>query len=390
MRSVVSDEPTTRELFAALMTRLSTGEGDVMQALFDDDGLLATMDAGGAALFFDQTVRTRGDVPPPEVLEAISEALFEPDTYVTHATCLADLDPALGEHAQVAAGAVRIGTTRGAWGLWLRPAGDAPGHCAEWHPEQLFAAAELGHGINGLLLLRSREQVVLAESVQRSVVLDRAPDVDGVELVARYRPASAHQLGGDWWDVFPLGGDRTAFVVGDVAGHGVVAACAMTQVRTALRAYLFEEHAPGACLDRLDLLMDGLLDVGIATAVVAVLDRATGRIEVASAGHPSPLLVTAHGGASEVDLDPRPLLGVGSGRAETTAVDLADDDVLLLFTDGLVERRGFDLGERTDRLVRLAGTRTDDEAMGEWADRLLDELGSTDDDTTMLAVRRLA
>ena len=166
------------------------------------------------------------------------------------------------------------------------------GRSTPWAPWKLEVADALGKHLIGLILSRSRDQIAMAESIQRSVVSDEPPHFDGIELAARYQPASTFQLGGDWWDAFPLADGRIVFVVGDVAGHGVSAASAMTQVRTALRAYLFEGHSPATCLDRLDLLMAGLLDQRVATAVLAVLDPSTGRVELTSAGHPPPMLIT--------------------------------------------------------------------------------------------------
>jgi hypothetical protein len=397
----------------AVTTQLTASEGDVIAALFADPGLLTVLDAIGAALFFDGVLHTVGRVPEPEVLHLIAAALDQDGAYVTATAHLAGLldqaaDPAPSDlDLAGAAGALRIGTMSDRWGLWLRPeqtrvaawgvgSGAAPGqarrvvttgHSSPWQPWDLEVADELGRHVNSMLLLRSREQVAMAESMQRTVVLDRAPGFAGVELVARYRPATTYQLGGDWWDAFELPGGRLALVVGDVAGHGVAAASAMTQVRTALRAYLFESGSAARCLDRLDLLMDGLLDVGVATAVVAVLDLADGAVELASAGHPRPL-VLGPGGARLLDMDVRPLLGVGEGEAPTVRLTLAPDELLVLYTDGLVERRGFDLGERTERFRELAGTRRADESVDDWADRIFDVLDTTDDDTTLLAVRR--
>ena len=107
----------------------------------------------------------------------------------------------------------------------------------------------------------------------------------------QYRPAAHNQLGGDWCDAVKLPDGRAAFVVGDVAGHGFRAASTMTQIRTAVRAYLLEGHSPGSCLDKLDHLVASTMDGVTATAAVLVVDVATGDATVASAGHPSPLLV---------------------------------------------------------------------------------------------------
>ncbi len=405
----------TQVLLAGLTTRLTASEGDVLDALFDDPALLEVFAATGAAQLFEGRLRTQGVVPERAVLDRINELLDVPGTYLSQSDHLAALDPALAEVADVAAGVLRVGTMSDRWGMWFRPehseaaarpedvVPDAPsprrsiakwheqmrGHSLPWEPWKLEAAEELGRKLNSLLLLRSREQVAMAESVQRSVMLDQAPVVAGVELVARYRPATTYQLGGDWWDAFDLdGGRRLAFVVGDVAGHGVAAASAMIQVRTALQAYLFEGHSPATCLDRLDLLIDGLLDVGVATALVGVFDRATGTVEIASAGHPDPVLVSPDGTATEVALPRRPLLGVGVGRAPVCHLDLPVGALLLLYTDGLIERRGTDPEAQTARLLHLA-TKQRDEDVEAWADRLLTVLDTTDDDTTLLALRRL-
>ncbi|MEO9322944.1 SpoIIE family protein phosphatase [Nocardioides sp. C4-1] len=427
VREAASD---TRQLVADLTQRVAASAASPLDALLAEPGLLEVFGATGAALRFDDDqVRTIGRTPPVDVLARIAALTDDPYSYVSSTQHLAGLDPALGRLADVAAGVLRIGSMDGRWLLWFRPeqrevvnwGGDPSnkrladdedaavrlsprksfdkwrevtrGQSASWRPWHLEGADVLGRNINSMLLVRSREQIAMAESVQRTVVLDRAPEFHGVAVAARYHPASTYQLGGDWWDVFELG-DKVALVVGDVAGHGVAAASAMTQLRTATRAYLVEGHAPADCLDLLDRLLDGPLDLGLATAVVATLDRGTGDVELASAGHPLPLLLPADGGADAVEADVRPMLGVGEGVACSVRLHLEPGDGLLLYSDGLVERRGTDLGERTERLRRLAGDRPPDGQLERWVDGLVTELsmtdtdGDTDDDATMLVVRR--
>jgi chemotaxis family two-component system sensor kinase Cph1 len=410
---------TTQSAMATVTSRISASAESPLLSLVDDPDLLTMMDAQGAALCYDGVLTTRGQVLDEAGLYAVAAALEDPEQYATATDEVGRLVPGVVD----VAGALRIGSAPDRWLLWLRPeleqvvdwggdptnkllaASEGPevrlsprrsfdkwrqvvrGRSAPWQRWQFDAADALGKHLIGLLLMRSREQIAMAESLQRSVVLDRAPEFPGVQIAARYLPASTYQLGGDWWDAFELPDGRIAFAVGDVAGHGVSAASAMTQVRTALRAYLFEGHSPAECLDRLDLLMSGLLDQRVATAVVVIVDPAGRTADIASAGHPLPLLVEG-AAAGEVPVVVRPLLGVGQGTGEALVLDLPPDSTLLLFTDGLVERRGVDMAERTERLARLAGATHGAGDLNAWLDGLLEVQDDvTDDDTTLLAIR---
>ncbi|GAA4747563.1 hypothetical protein GCM10023350_35550 [Nocardioides endophyticus] len=406
-----------------MVARTSSRPESPLVTVMDDPELLSLVHATGAVLSYNGELTVRGDVDlDPDQLRAISSALEDGSNYATATDRIAELVPELGDVSSIA-GVLRVGSASDRWLLWFRPeqervvdwggdptnkelaAAEGPhvrlsprrsfdkwrqvvrGRSTPWAPWKLEVADALGKHLIGLLLSRSRDQIAMAESVQRSVVSDQPPHFDGIELAARYQPASTFQLGGDWWDAFPLPDGRIVFVVGDVAGHGVSAASAMTQVRTALRAYLFEGHSAATCLDLLDQLMAGLLDQRVATAVLAVLDPHSGRVELTSAGHPPPMLIT-RGSAEDVDLPIRPLLGVGTGSAETLALDLPPGAALLLYTDGLVERRGTDMNERTERLRSLAADTYADSDLQAWVDRLIDfHDDGGGDDTTVLALR---
>lgn len=412
----------TQATMAGLTARISASTRSPLESLIDDPELLRLMDAHGAALCFDDVLTTRGTVVDHATLHRIAAALESPLSYATSTDRIGTLLPDLADRPE-AAGVLRIGSAPDRWLLWLRPeqeqvvdwggdptnklisASEGPevrlsprksfekwrqvvrGRSLPWTSWQLAAADALGKHMTGLLLMRSREQIAMAESLQRSVVLDRPPVVDGIELAARYQPATSYQLGGDWWDAFELPDGRIALAVGDVAGHGVSAASAMTQLRTALRAYLFEGHGPAACLDQLDRLMDGLLDQRIATAAVAILDPTTGRVAIASAGHPPPLLLDGDD-VTELDVMSRPLLGVGWGTSTTTEVVLKDSSTLLIYTDGLVEERDTDMEQRQLALRDLAGRTHPGADLDRWLEGLLTIQGpQPDDDTTLLAVR---
>jgi two-component system, chemotaxis family, sensor kinase Cph1 len=391
-------------------------------SVMDDPELLPLVGATGAVLSYDGVVTRRGVVGLDDSqLQAVATALEDPYSYATSTDRIGELVPEVAGLADVA-GVLRVGSAHDRWLLWFRPeqerivdwggdptnkllaATEGPevrlsprrsfekwrqvvrGRSTPWAPWKLEVADALGKHMIGLLLARSRDQIAMAESVQRSVVPDDPPRFAGVELAARYQPASSFQLGGDWWDAFPLTDGRIVFVVGDVAGHGVSAASAMTQVRTALRAYLFEGHDAATSLDRLDLLMDGVLDQRVATAVLAVLDPATGRVELTSAGHLPPMLVTDDA-AAEVPVVVRPLLGVGVGAAESVTIDLPPGATLLLYTDGLVERRDVDMAESVAGLGRLAHETHAGSDLEAWVDGLVAALEETSDDTTVLAIR---
>lgn len=380
----------TQSAMSAAATRISASPEPPLKALIGDPALLDLMQASGAALCYDGELTTRGDVVDEPTLRRIAAALEDPEQYATATDRVRTLDPDLADVPAIAAGALRIGSAPDRWLLWLRPEVEKEsravrGRSEPWTRWQLDSADALGKHMIGLLLMRSREHIAMAESLQRSVVLDLAPSFPGVEIVARYLPASSYQLGGDWWDAFELTDGRLAFVVGDVAGHGVSAASAMTQVRTALRAYVFEGHDPGVCLDRLDHLMSELLDQRVATAVVALLDVASGTIELSSAGHPPPLLVH-EGVATQIHIDARPLLGVGAGSAGVTVLRPPPGSTLLLYTDGLVERRGADTSERIAELGDLAAATRTGVDLETWVDGLVQVAEVADDDTTILAI----
>ena len=409
-------------VLARMTARISANTESPLVSLMEDPELLTLVHATGAVLSYDGLIIRRGEVDLGDAdLQLVATALENPLSYATSTDRLTTLLPELAGRTS-AAGALRVGSASDRFLLWFRPeqerivdwggdpsnkqlaATEGPdvrlsprrsfekwrevvrGRSLPWAEWKLEAADALGKHMIGLLLSRSKEQIAMAESLQRSVVLDQPPPVAGLEVVAHYRPASTFQLGGDWWDVFELDDGSVAFVVGDVAGHGVSAASAMTQLRTALRAYLVEGHTPSGALDRLDHLMASLIDQRVATAVVGIVDRDRTRISLANAGHPEPVLV-GRDGVRHLDVPLRPLLGVGAGEAATVDVPLEPDVALLLYTDGLVERRGTDLRERTERLRSLAADTYGGSDFQLWLDRLLGLHDGGDDDTTLLALR---
>ncbi|MBL7501273.1 SpoIIE family protein phosphatase [Frankia sp. CNm7] len=205
-------------------------------------------------------------------------------------------------------------------------------------------------------------QMSNVEMLQRAVLPRTLPDVDGVRLSARYLPAGRDiGIGGDWYDATVLADGTLSLVVGDVGGHGLPAVSTMAELRHAARAYALQLQAPADITTQLSANLGDQGDELLATAVVAHLDPTTGRLIWSCAGHPPPLLLAAPPGVGEPadGAGPRyleevhgPILGVDTAAAYgQSSVRLAPGARLLLYSDGLVERRGRSL---TDRLVALA------------------------------------
>ena len=180
----------------------------------------------------------------------------------------------------------------------------------------------------------------LVMSVQRSLLPATLPEHPQVRLGARYMPAETrYGIGGDWYDAVLLPGGRILLLVGDVAGHGLKAAITMGQMRSAARA-LAPTHGPAALLDALDQFADSGPDVLSATAAVAVIDPAERTLRYCLAGHPPLLLRDPDGTLAMLGEARGPLIGFGAGDRPEQVVTFLPGSCLVLFTDGLVERRG--------------------------------------------------
>ena len=238
----------------------------------------------------------------------------------------------------------------------------------------------------------SRAVVQLAETLQRNLLGD-PPHVDGLETAVRYLPATRHaQVGGDWYDAFPVPDGSTMLVIGDVAGHDAPAAATMSQSRGMLRAIAQSVvGSPAAVLTAMDNAFANLRMDTLVTAIVAtvdVRDAAGVTLRWSNAGHPAPVLVCADGSTVLLDRSPDRLLGVSPGSLRHDhMVTLHPGETVLFYTDGLVEQHDMALDDGTawvvGELKRLGR---------EPLDRLCDDLlagmnGPIDDDVALLAVR---
>lgn len=221
-----------------------------------------------------------------------------------------------------------------------------------------------------------------AAAIHRAALPAALAGLPGVRVAARYLPADG-RLGGDVYDAWADAGGRVSVLVGDVAGHGLVAAGAMSRLSMMLRTFGGSSPAPGHVLAQVNRLHCAA-NAALATAVLVTLDPAGGVLRWASAGHPPPLLVSA-GKVIELDGAANLLLGVDPDAAySSTGATVSPGDRLVLFTDGLVERRTQGVDEGVARLMRAASQPWPD--VEQMADGLLRALGAQDrqDDVCLL------
>ncbi len=221
--------------------------------------------------------------------------------------------------------------------------------------------------------------------------------MDGLDVAARYVPADG-DLGGDWYDLFQLPGERIGVVMGDVAGHGLPAAVIMGRLRSALRAYALEHPDPAHVLRLLDMKISYFEAGAVATVLYAVAEPPYNRFAISSAGHLPPYLVLTDGSVSPTDVAPDPPLGVRSPSddpwsRQAVIVNVPAGASLCMFTDGLVERRPTPDERRADQLD--AGLRRLVEALRPGdadaaCDAILNEMVGddiTEDDIAVLVLR---
>jgi serine phosphatase RsbU (regulator of sigma subunit)/anti-sigma regulatory factor (Ser/Thr protein kinase) len=211
----------------------------------------------------------------------------------------------------------------------------------------------------------SRERAT-ALTLQRSMLPTGLSAPSSVEVKHRYLPGSQLiEIGGDWYESIALPGGRVALVVGDVAGHGVRAAVTMGRLRTAIHTLAMLELPPAETLQQLNELMQelGAREPHFATCVYAIFDAVAGTCELASAGHLPPLLVRPDGSNELLDISPAPPLGVGSGPIQSRVVEIEDGSLLVLYTDGLVERRTEDIDVGLQKLRGIFGPGSADQPL---------------------------
>ncbi len=388
------------------------------QALTRTDDLLTLVPADGVVVSVGADVLTRGRVPDGEACRKIAAWASSADEVL--ATDRLPEEPGAPDVPGIA-GAVAVALPDGGTVVWLRgevvrtvdwggdphhkmiavPEGDGVrlgprqsfdlwreqvrGRSLPWDDQHVQNAADLRTYLVEALFRRGRAEVNAARAIQRTLLPTSLPLLPGWSVDARYEPAGTGQVGGDWYDVLRLADGRLALTIGDVTGHGLATAAAMGQLRNATRAYLLDAAPPAVVLSRVAALARWTLPGQMATMAVALLDPATGEVEYSGAGHLPPLVVRAHGSAAWEPVLGSPLIGLLAGEPAAGRTTLAPGDALLLFTDGVIERRRESL---RDALARTA------EAVGRPVPGDLDALvarlrdPASDDDATVVLLAR--
>lgn len=234
----------------------------------------------------------------------------------------------------------------------------------------------------------------LARSLQTALLPHGLAPMPGIDVAARYLPAGhGMDIGGDFYDLIRATPTTVVAVIGDVQGHNTTAAALMGQVRTAVHAHATAGSSPGDILARTNRLLDDLDADRFTSCLIAEFDLVHDRLRLATAGHPPPLLRHADGSAEVLEVPPGLLLGIAPDIAyDTVELPWEPGSVLALYTDGLVEAPGLDIGtSMADLAERLSVSRAQD------LDLLADELtlhvkhgAHRTDDVALLLVRRLS
>jgi GAF domain-containing protein len=345
-------------------------------------------------------VQVAGNLDPADSLELIGpdETPFDSDTpaAIAYRTGRAQLAPTSSTHFDVVdrrdATALAIPLMANGEVIGVMTFVDGPGRQFESDDVSLATEVASRTGVALSNATRFQREHVVAEVLQRAVLPDFLPTVDGLHFDAEYRAGAAGTyVGGDWYDVFQLDDEHVVFSVGDVMGKGAPAAALMGQVRSAIRAYAVTTQPPSEILASLDHLFDSMVEDRVVTVVVGVINPKTGSVQLANAGHPPPLIVAADGSTSFCTARSSLLIAAGLGSPPRPAIDitLGAGDTLIMYSDGLVERRGELISVGMDRLAAEATTVAQVGWTGLPAAELANALSDDEaaDDIVVLAIR---
>jgi light-regulated signal transduction histidine kinase (bacteriophytochrome) len=410
----------------AKLTAATLDDGEPLsEALLGAPDLLDLVPADGVVIDVGGDLRMRGTVPPPEIVSAVAAWARDVDDEIASSECLSRALPELDLDPRVAAGALVLNLPDGQYAIWFRRevlrsvdwGGDpynkkiavSEGDHLRLSPRKSFdrwreivhqrsepwtlseteSAGSLRRHLVESLYRRTRGALRVAETLQRSLLPESIPALEGWELTAHYEPAAGDNVGGDWYDAFELRDGRLIVLIGDVAGHGIAAAGIMAALRNALRAQLFAGTAPAEALHELNDFCLHLLRGAFATVFAARVDLGSGHVEAASAGHLMPYLTAATAEpaprAAPAPIKLSPPIGVKGVSYAASAFTLQRGYSLVLFSDGLVERRGESIDDGLDLLAETLSRPGFTVASWIWNAMAS---GHTDDDVTIITLHR--
>ncbi|MET0698445.1 MAG: SpoIIE family protein phosphatase [Mycobacterium sp.] len=405
------------------LTSATLDDGEPLAAaLLGAPDLLDLVPAGGVVVNVSGERRTRGSVPPPEAVAAVIAWARHAGEEIASSECLSRDLPELDLDPQVAAGSLVLNLPDDQYAVWFRPEvlhevdwGGDPHNKAiavsegdqvrlsprksferwreivhqrsqHWTPIEVESAEALRRHLVESLYRRARSSLRMAETLQRSLLPGSIPALDGWQLTAHYEPAAGGRVGGDWYDAFTLRDGRLIVLLGDVAGHGMTAAGIMAQLRNTLRAQLFAGATPAEALHQLNDFCLHLMPRTFATVIVARVDLGSGYVEAASAGHLMPYLTNSAPTAvpAPIRLSP-PIVGIEGITYRPSTFTIEPGHGLVLYSDGLVERRSATIDDGLERLAATLGRAGDVSAS--WISTAMAS-GDTDDDVTIVTLRR--
>jgi two-component system, chemotaxis family, sensor kinase Cph1 len=410
----------------AKLTAATLGDGEPLAAaLLGAPDLLDLVPADGVVVDLQGEHRVSGSVPPPEVVSAVAAWARGAGDEIASTECLSRELPALDLDPQLAAGALALTLPDGQHAVWFRREavrsvdwGGDPHNKAiavsegdgirlsprksfdrwrevvrersePWTLRETESAEALRRHLVESLYRRTRGALRVAETLQRSLLPESIPTLQSWQLSAYYEPAAGGNIGGDWYDAFELRGGRLILLIGDVAGHGITAAGTMAQLRNALRAQLFAGAAPAEALQQLNDFCVHMMHGAFATVIAARVDLGSGEVEAACAGHLIPFLTNsvAHSvsKATPAPIELSPPIGIRGVTYAASTFTVEHGHGLVMYSDGLVERRGEPIDEGIDRLAKTLGRAGDAPASEIWTAMAS---SNTDDDVTIVTLRR--
>ncbi len=386
-----------------LKAALHTTKGGLAAALTSEQGQRGLIDSDGLLIKLDHQGEVEHEPAPRNAHEAVGQWISLQAQRISHTTALTQEMPHVSGGVEGVSGVLGLPLPNGQFVAWVRRehpqvvrwGGDPnktdvgfndeglvivtprteftpyeehiTGHALPWTEDELAMAEQVRMELLDALYQRSQPEIRTAQAMREALIPSVLPQPSGWSVQAHAQPAPEGALGGDWFHVVHLRDGSFSMMIGDIGGHGLSTAGAMTQMRGAMHAIVMGKPDPSQALAELDQLVAWSMPDTLATALVLRLHPYTGNVQIASAGHHAPLLVTRDTQArvccQEVTLTPGALLGLETSQFPLCTLTLNPGERLVLFTDGVVENRteALDVGIRrlsnhlVSAIARLTG-----------------------------------